>query len=441
MLIVFFTPGQGAAFNRLAEIPGLRKLQIMPELPTMGRTLDLGDLTQLQHLTLGGNLTDQKLTALTPLVELEELQLYQSKPYAKLDFEFLENKPKLKRIMTGGIRPTDAAFARLGKLAALEYLAIDVAGATDAGIAPLANLANLETLTLGSSGAKSLVTPAGLQVIGKLSNLMNITLSGEFSPSADMELALADQIVADWPEQLKNLKLLQLFDCELGDAGMESLSQLPALDRLRLNGKVRVSDRGRRALGTMTRLRYLALADPGMNDAGLAHLRNLTNLESLTLGECKLVSDAGLSALAEFTKLKKLSIRDASLQGAGFAALAKLGQLESLSVADNPIDDAGVAKIVGLKSLRELDLRRTKITDEALTLIGRNLPELTKLNISGTNVTDAGLAALRPLKQLREVEANFTKITNAKDAGITATITAGSNIWTGELEVLSLEAN
>jgi beta-lactamase regulating signal transducer with metallopeptidase domain/Leucine-rich repeat (LRR) protein len=439
MLLVFFAPGQGAAFNLLAEIPGLRKLGIMSELPAVGRTLDIGDLTRLQQLTLVDNLTDQKLTALTPLAELEELQLYQTKPYAKLDFAFLENKPKLKRIMTGGIRPTDAAFARIGNLVALENLAIDVAAATDAGIAPLANLRNLKALTLGSSGAKSQVTPAGLRAIGKLSTLKNLILSGEFSPSAGGEAALADQIVADWPEQLKELKVLQMLDFEVGDAGMESLSKLPALNRLMLHGKVQVSDRGRRVLGTMPKLRHLALTDPGMNDAGLVLLRNLTNLESLTLAEAKLVTDAGIAALAELTKLKKLSLQSASLQGDGFAALEKLGQLESLSVGYNPIDDAGVAKIVRLKSQRELDLRQTKITDEALTLIGRDLPELTKLNISGTNVTDAGLASLKTLKQLRNVVATGTKITDAKKAGLTAAVTAGSNMWTGELEVFSLE--
>jgi Leucine-rich repeat (LRR) protein len=438
-LLVFFTPGQGAAFNLLAEIPGLRKLGIMSELPAVGRTLELGDLKQLQQLTLVDALTDEKLAALTSLVELEELQLYQTKPYAKLEFAFLENKPKLKRIMTGGIRPTDAAFARIGNLVALENLAIDVAEATDAGIAPLANLVNLKALTLGSSGAKSRVTPAGLRAIGKLSTLKNLILSGEFSPSAGAEAALADQIVADWPEQLKELKVLQMLDFEVGDAGMESLSNLPALNRLMLHGKVQVSDRGRRALGTMPKLRHLALTDPGMNDAGLALLRNLTNLESLTLTEAKLVTDAGIAALAELTKLKKLSLQSASLQGDGFAALGKLGQLESLAVGYNPINDGGVAKIVRLKSLRELDLRQTKITDEALTLIGRDLPELTKLNISGTNVTDAGLARLKTLKQLRNVVATGTKITDAKKAGLTAAVTAGSNMWTGELEVFSLE--
>lgn len=439
-LIVFFKSDQGTAFDVLAEIPGLRKLGIMSELPMVGRTLKLGDLRQLQQLTLVDDLTNQKLEALAPLADLEELQLYQSKPYATLDFASLENKPKLKRLMTGGIRPTNAAFARMGELGTLEYLAIDVASATDAGIAPLANLTNLKTLTLSSSGAKSQVTPTGLRVIGKLSNLKNITLSGEFSPPGYASNALTDQIVAGWPEQLKGLKLLQVFDCELGDAGLVSMSQMPSLERLTLFGKVQVSDRGRSALGTMTRLRHLSMPDPDLNDGGLALLRNLTNLETLSLVQCKLVTDAGLSVLADLTKLKKLSIQYASLQGDGFVALEKLAQLEALSVGSNPIDDAGVAKIVKLKDLRELDLRDTKITDEALTFIGRDLPELTKLNISGTRVTDAGLAALKPLKHLRNVVASGTKITNAKNAGITATVTSGSNmLWTGELEVLSLE--
>ena len=282
LLVVFFTPGQGAAFNLLAEIPELRQLGIMSELPAVGRTLKLGDLRQLQQLTLVDDLTNQKLEALAPLADLEELQLYQSKRYATLDLAFLENKPKLKRILTGGIRPTNSAFARIGALVSLEYLATNFTSATDEGMSQLGKLGKLKTLILESSQEQSRVTDEGLLAIGKLENLVNLIVDGKFSHgNAGDEGSITDRLIVDWVPQLKRLQVLRLSNCWFSNLGLNELSTLPALVRLNLSGEL--PDDGMQHLGTMSTLRHLSLTGYYVSNEGLAKLKGLTNLESLSL--------------------------------------------------------------------------------------------------------------------------------------------------------------
>ncbi len=450
-LLVFFKPDQGAAFDVLAEIPNLKRLGVMTELPPMGgktgRKITLSELKNVRELSLLGNFSDDSLMELAPLNQLEVLQLYQEKPFAKLDLACLENKPRLRQFVTGGIEPTDEGFAQIGKLSALEHLMTDFTSATDAGMSDLARVANLKTLTLSSSQEPSRVTPEGMLAIGKLTKLVNLTISGKFSrgnPTGEAEVG--DRIVAGWVPQLKQLKTLHLFNCRLGDSGLGELSKLPALVRLNLSGELEITDDGMAHLGTITTLKQLSLSNAavgdrnaGVTNEGLSRLKALTRMESPALYNSPQVTDAGLAPLAGFSKLQKLVITNAKIEGRG---LAPFTTLTSLSLENNPVDDAGVEILVRNKGLSDLNLSGTKITDKAFKFIGANLPNLKRLNVRQTQLTDAGLEALKPLKHLREVRAAGTKITQAGKDSLKSVVDFG-NDWTvtGEVGFFSLEVD
>jgi|GEM_PF-2276030 len=445
-LVVFLQPDQGAVFDLLAEIPNLERLGVMSELPTFGgktgRKITLAQLKGLRELSLVGTFTDASLAELAPLDQLEILQLYQAKPFAKLDLACLENKPRLRRLITGGIEPTDEGFARIGKLPALEHLMTDFTSATDAGMSQLAKLSNLKTLALSSSQEPSRVTPEGMAAIGKLTQLVNLTISGKFSRgNATAEAGVSDRIVAGWSPQLKQLKSLHLFNCRLGDAGLGELRKLPALMRLNLSGELEITDDGMAHLGTMTTLKHLSLANAAITDEGLSRLKGLTGLESLVFYNAPQaqVSDSGLARLAGFSKLEKLVITNAKVQGRG---LAPFTTLTSLSLENNPVDDAGVEVLVRNKQLTDLNLSGSKITDKSFSVIAENLPDLKRLNVRQTQLTDAGLEALKPLAHLYEVRAAGTQITQAGKDSLKSVVDFGNNfVVDGELEIFSLEVD
>jgi beta-lactamase regulating signal transducer with metallopeptidase domain/Leucine-rich repeat (LRR) protein len=444
-LLVFFQPDQGAAFDVLAEIPKLERLASISKLPPFGgtgRKITLAQLKNLRELSLLGDFTDGSLTELAPLDQLEVLQLYQEKPFAKLDLAFLENKPRLRRFITGGIEPTDEGFARIGKLPALEHLMTNFTSATDAGLSDLAKLSNLKTLTLDSSQQRSRVTPEGMLAIGKLTQLVKLTISGKFSgDSALDEGTIDDRLIFAWTSRLKQLKSLQLFNCWLTDEGLNRLSHLRSLVRLNLSGDLEITDDGMAHLGTITTLKNLSLANAAITDKGLSQLKPLTSLESLVLYNAPQaqVSDAELASLAGCSKLRKLVVTNAKIEGRG---LAPFTTLTSLSLENNPVDDAGVETLVRNNQLTDLNLSGTKITDKAFSVIAANLPQLERLNVRKTQLTDAGLEALKPLTHLHEVQAAGTQITEAGKNSLKGVVHDGDDwAFTGKFGVLSLEVD
>ncbi len=448
-LVVLFESDQGAAFDLLGEIPHLQRLlfpipppPLAPADSKTSRTLSLGSLTELRMLQLVDVLTDEHLAELGPLVNLEQLILWQQGLPVSLGLTCLDNKPKLVWFATGNVQPTDAALARIGRLTKLEKLQTNIAAVTDVGVTHLAKLTNLKMLVLegepGPNQDSNRVTADGLQAIGKLTNLNTLFLFGKILGAVESQEMphVTDQLLAGWSPQLKNLKELQIADCDLTDEGMILLSKLPSLTLLGLFGQVQISQRGREALGTMTTLRELTLTDPGMTDDDLKLLGQLTNLEALSLSQAEELTDDALAALAALKRLDRLSVSSSKITGRGMAALKGLGHLQTLNLYGDPINDAGVETITTLATLRELNLAQTKITDAALKSIGSRLKELTTLDISGTQVTDGGLDALVALKHLREVQASGTAITDAgrkKLAGVVLMI--GPNMWTGRFEV------
>jgi hypothetical protein len=66
-----------------------------------------------------------------------------------------------------------------------------------------------------------------------------------------------------------------------------------------------------------------------------------------------------------------------------------------------------------LKSLTTLDLFDTRVTDAGLAHLAEWMPHLEWLELSDTQVTDAGLRSIVGLKHLRRLDVRKTKVTAA----------------------------
>ena len=136
------------------------------------------------------------------------------------------------------------------------------------------------------------------------------------------------------------------------------------------------------------------------------------------------VGDAGASAFAAaldqgaLLRLKYLALTSAAIGDAGLVALApalrRRPSLEELSLIDNPFGDEGLAALLappqsagtpprpagGLKTLKDLYLKRTQITDAgcaalAAALDSGALPALEKLDLDGIPASAAAKDAVR----------------------------------------------
>jgi hypothetical protein len=85
--------------------------------------------------------------------------------------------------------------------------------------------------------------------------------------------------------------------------------------------------------------------------------------------------------------------------------------LVGLHAEHTPVDDAEVRHLLGMRSLRLLDLTGTRVTDAGLVhLLGCD--DLEVLSLWDTAITDAGLALLGRLPNLRHLGLGNTRITD-----------------------------
>ena len=101
-------------------------------------------------------------------------------------------------------------------------------------------------------------------------------------------------------------------------------------------------------LASIPKLQELAVAGAGITDAGLVHLRILTRLQGLTSG-------CSVPELRTTTP-------------------ERIDPTPTVGPRGHKITDAGLEHLKGLKRLEELDLERTKVTDEGVKRLQKALP-------------------------------------------------------------------
>ena len=91
--------------------------------------------------------------------------------------------------------------------------------------------------------------------------------------------------------------------------------------------------------------------------------------------------------------------------------LKNLPGLRVVELESQPISNAGARHLGSIKTLQQLNLCRTKITDDALTTIA-TLPMLEELNIGGTNVSAQALKELSSMSTLKHLSLSSDQITS-----------------------------
>ncbi len=291
----------GEAVVRLRIIHGgLLKGPLPPE---------IGDLTSLEALKLGGNeLTGSIPLEIGNLVLLEQLTLYSNQLTGPIPLE-LANLESLRVLLLGDNQLTGPVPPELGTLTHLEQLGIGGNDLTGSIPPEIGDLARLENLSLGHSGLTGPIPPeignlSRLEhlslrynaftgplpaALGELSNLRSLHLDGpgifgegEYHPSG---------LTGTIPPELGNLASLeQLFlrgNALTGPLPPE-IGNLTRLIHVQLQGNL-LTGRIPPELGNLTRLEWLGLAlndfTPGPIPVEFA---NLVNLEAFDIdtGHC-----------------------------------------------------------------------------------------------------------------------------------------------------------
>ncbi len=177
-------------------------------------------------------------------------------------------------------------------------------------------------------------------------------------------------------------------------------------------------------VGRLSGLRLLDLQSTCITDEGVRHLKGLTRLREINLDAWRVdregfgVGDGALQiiALAKWTELEAIRLRCTKVTDDGIRAVTFLKSLTEIGVSNTAITDAGVARLKVLPHLEWLQLgsddEGPDITDVGLEHVGEML-HLKHLGIGGKTITDAGLEHLAKLTDLESLEIASTKVTDA----------------------------
>jgi Leucine Rich repeat len=165
----------------------------------------------------------------------------------------------------------------------------------------------------------------------------------------------------------------------------------------------------------------IELPDECRSDQLLVHVGRLRELQELDLaaggastasGTCMVpVNDARLAHLRGLTSLRELRLGYNDITDAGLRHLQAMTKMEVLDLSGTDVGDAALAHLAGLTKLRQLKLNRTAVTDAGLVHLA-GMTGLQVLELSHTRVSDAGIAELKGLNKLESIDLSHTWVTD-----------------------------
>jgi hypothetical protein len=162
-------------------------------------------------------------------------------------------------------------------------------------------------------------------------------------------------------------------------------------------------------IAQMKKLEVLHCSHQRIDGAAASHLGGLPKLRKFTAINGSMVDDEALEKLSRCRSLKELTICHTDITDVGVRHLATLPNLEWLDLDGTQVTDMGLNAVSKIQSLRFLNLEGTKIRGKGI----RWPSGLTDAWLSETSLTDEGLQGLSKCQGLTRLHLGDTRITNA----------------------------
>ena len=372
--------------GRLRQLQGLEiflENQTPTQLTSTGHS-QIAGLTGLQKLVIAGpSDAGGFLPFLGDLAELEMLEMPDAHP-SDAEFARIGKLTRLRNLHLGGRNLTDAGFAALASCRRLQTIKMEQCHLSD--LSPLHGLNALRVVELAKPPAPAAAaTTTSLRPLRDAQGLMNLDLRG----------FPLDEAGVGPISRLPNLASLSIDGPTLTGGDLAELANLPRLDLLQVR---RAPIRDLQPLeSVLSKVHHLEVEGSPLTDQGIACLKEYPKLQSLSL-EGSLVGDEVFSVVANLEGLFSLNLRGTLVGNRGlsrvkgFARRTKL-QMMFLDLSGTRVDDAGLADLANLPFLLDLRLDDTAITDAGLVALARR-KSLALLSLKGTQTTPEGRARL-----------------------------------------------
>ncbi|MHC4532752.1 MAG: leucine-rich repeat domain-containing protein [Planctomycetota bacterium] len=240
----------------------------------------------------------------------------------------------------------------------------------------VAYLTGLRTLNLSDAR----ITSQGLEYLTKIKSLERLRLPAGLKDTDMIQIG-----------KVTSLKVLYLdSNNHVTNSGLEYLSNLKSLEHLVLQS-VRMTDEGLRYLSSLPSLNHLILSGRFTNDAAL-YLKDVSSLRILSLG---------IMSMGRRPNNRELNIKQI-FNDKGMKNVSRLTQLEHFQAHwMERITDNGIAYLKDMPSLKSMDIWHAEVTDRAATDLTQ-MQTLDNLDVGGlTNEGLKNISTLQKMKHLR----------------------------------------
>ncbi|MBX9692697.1 MAG: hypothetical protein K2Z81_09960, partial [Cyanobacteria bacterium] len=240
--------------------------------------------------------------------------------------------------------------------------------------------------------------------------------------------AFGEEMLKQGLFKLPSLETVDLANTSLSNRGLENLRGRVSIKSLTVSS-TNIDDNCADTLSSLPNLSRLSLADTAIGDRTLQALSNTKSLSSIDLTVTKVTAE-GVMDFAKRSGVKKIIIEDGVLSEEHIGSLKESGcDVEILNTHSPdisrfnrlkyptkvflnglPIGLKDLARFEGVRSLKSLDLRDTKVDDSCRRVVS-SLPNLENLGLGNTAVSDQILPDLTALSQLKLIDLSGTKIT------------------------------
>jgi|HigsolmetaAR202D_1030399.scaffolds.fasta_scaffold09375_2 Leucine-rich repeat (LRR) protein len=239
-------------------------------------------------------ITDLGFRELKPLTQITDLNLYYAEQIGDGALAVIRNWRNLKRLNLRGTKVTDAGVEQLAEHPALESLDVGFSLFTDGGFQALTSIPNLKELAAGGNK----VTDVGLNSLRLMPNLRVLDLNGAQRTDSG------------------------LWAATVTDRGLDAIATLKQLEELYLRG-AKITNTGSGKLAALQKVKVLDLGETQLSEAGLKFLSQLPELERLSLYGCKRVDDSVIPALESIRKLQWVDLTGTGLTPQAISRLRK----------------------------------------------------------------------------------------------------------------------
>lgn len=221
---------------------------------------------------------------------------------------------------------------------------------------------------------------------------------------------------------MEKLQRLDLSRTRYTRDAVGCLSDLPALQDLRLGGCHWLTDDDLVRFVSLKKLDRLDLSETSVTPAGLKHLTQHDARIQLNLDRCPAVNEESLESLDDLGNIRHLSLNGCLITSRGYQKLCHRFPGTSIAMLPQTMMDlrslgrygtfavSTDGAITGFRIHRESSNAHEPIEEELAVL--KTLPRLENLDFSGGEVTDEMMLNLTPLSELRTLVLSHTLVTD-----------------------------